>query len=160
MRRFIYGSATVLLLSGCVAGPQVPPPRAQPDLSAELRFTPPAPDAGECWHSEERPAQFETVTVQRLDPSQGIVSESRQRELRPRSRIWFRIPCPPEAGAADLFYASLQRALKARGLYEGPVTGEPDSATEAALQRYQAAAGLDSPVLSRAAALSLGLIAH
>ncbi|RRH73920.1 peptidoglycan-binding domain-containing protein [Falsigemmobacter faecalis] len=160
MRGLIYYGAMALLLGGCTTRPQVPPPLAQPDLSAELRFTPPLPDAGQCWHSSERPAQFETVTEQRLDPLRGIVSESVQRELRPRSRIWFRIPCPPEVGGADLFYASLQRALKARGLYEGPVTGEPDGATLTALQRYQAAAGLNSPILSRGAALSLGLIAH
>lgn len=160
MRRLIFCGAIAVSLSGCATGPQVAPPRALPDLSAELRFTPPPPDAGRCWHTEERPALFETVTEQRLDPLRGIVSESRQRELRPRSRIWFRIPCPPEVGGADLFYASLQRALKARGLYDGPVTGLADAATGAALQRYQAAAGLNSPVLSRAAALSLGLIAH
>jgi peptidoglycan hydrolase-like protein with peptidoglycan-binding domain len=55
--------------------------------------------------------------------------------------------------------ASLQRALAVRGLYTGPINGQADAATSAAVQRYQAETGLDSPVLSLASARSLGLIA-
>lgn len=70
---------------------------------------------------------------------------------------WFETPC-----AADLdpdFAASLQRALKARGLYSGAITGRMDEATRAAIRRYQQPHGLDSGTLSLAAARRLGLVA-
>lgn len=57
------------------------------------------------------------------------------------------------------FLASLQRALKARGLYLGEVTGEWNAATAEGVRRFQAERGLDSPRLSLAAARELGLIA-
>lgn len=153
-RGFVAG-LVVLLLAGC----QMAPPGAE-GPAPELRYSAPPPDAGQCWHQEDRPALFETVTEQRQTTGAAVIRESYQRELRPRATIWFRIPCPPEVGGADLYHATLQRALKARGYYAGPVTGVLDAATTAAVRRYQAAGGLDSPVLSRASALSLGLIAH
>jgi hypothetical protein len=53
----------------------------------------------------------------------------------------------------------MRAALAARSLYDGPVSGRIDTATSAAVQRYQAGTGLDSPILSLAAARGLGLIA-
>ncbi|QOL83166.1 hypothetical protein F3W81_09745 [Pseudooceanicola spongiae] len=54
--------------------------------------------------------------------------------------------------------ASLQRALAARGLYAGSISGQMNSATQDAVQAYQAPLGLDSRQLSLAAARQMGLI--
>jgi len=82
-------------------------------------------------------------------------SETRQSVVRPRQAIWFPVPCPPEYTPA--FIASVQRALKARGLFTAEVTGGIDAATRDAIRRFQAARGLDSDVLSLSAARALGL---
>jgi hypothetical protein len=76
--------------------------------------------------------------------------------VQDREEVWFRAPCPAEQTVQ--FTASLQRALKARGLYLLPVTGTVDAATGEAIRRFQAQRGLDSPILSLAAAQELGLI--
>ena len=55
--------------------------------------------------------------------------------------------------------SSVQRALSVRGLYRGPITGQMDSPTRAAIRKFQKPQGLDSGILSTAAARKLGLIA-
>jgi peptidoglycan hydrolase-like protein with peptidoglycan-binding domain len=58
------------------------------------------------------------------------------------------------------FIASVQRALKARGYYRGPVTGALDTRTGRAIQRYQRDRGdVDSATLSLRSARDLGLVA-
>lgn len=74
------------------------------------------------------------------------------------SGMWFEIPCPDQM--TPDFVASLQRALAVRGHYSGPVTGQVNSATRDAVRAYQRENGLDSDVLSLAAAKRLGLIAY
>lgn len=121
----------VLALSACQGGFDGTPDRARP---ADVPPTVPAaidPDA--CW------AQA------RLTLPGGAVED----------RL-FATPCP--GATTPEFWASLQRALSVRGLYTGPVTGQPDGATGEAVRRYQAPLGLDSPVLSLDAARQLGLI--
>ncbi|MEO0866065.1 MAG: peptidoglycan-binding domain-containing protein, partial [Pseudomonadota bacterium] len=84
-------------------------------------------------------------------------TEAQQVVTRPRRENWFEVPC---AGLMTPdFIASLQRALEARGLYRGPVTGEMDARTSAAVRRFQKAEGFDNPTLTLAAARQLGLIA-
>lgn len=56
--------------------------------------------------------------------------------------------------------ATLQRALAARGLHAGPVTGRMDAATADAVRAFQRRQGLDSATLSLAAARALGIVAH
>jgi peptidoglycan hydrolase-like protein with peptidoglycan-binding domain len=56
------------------------------------------------------------------------------------------------------FLASLQRALQARGIFRGAVTGAMDAPTQKAVRAYQQSLGLDLPVLTLAAAQSLGLV--
>jgi hypothetical protein len=90
-----------------------------------------------------QPATFRTRTQQRM--------------VQDREEIWFRAPCPDLQTVQ--FIASLQRALKARGLYVLPITGEMNPETAEAVRRFQAERGLDSPVLSLAAARELGLAA-
>ena len=52
-----------------------------------------------------------------------------------------------------------QRALAARGYYAGPITGVMDRRTQAAIRAYQRPQGLDSAMISLAAARQMGLIA-
>jgi Putative peptidoglycan binding domain len=124
---------------------------------------------GECWDTDIIPAVIETVTEQRLvsaevrDASGTVIqpatysSTSKLRMVQDRSDVWFRTPCP-EAQNAE-FWASVQRALKARGYYLLPLTGQNDPDTAEAVRRFQAERGLDSSILSLAAARELGLVA-
>ena len=68
----------------------------------------------------------------------------------------FRVPCP-ELMTHD-FIATLQRALAARGVYSGPITGHADAATRAAVQAFQKANGFNSPILTLETAQRLGLV--
>ncbi len=128
---------------------------------------PPGPD-GTCWAHDLIPAVYETtteqslVTSERRDAAGNVVSPasyrsvSRLRILQDRRDIWFTAPCPEQVTPG--FLATLQRALKARGYYKDDLTGVMDDATAEALRKYQAHNGLDSPLLSRAAAQQLGVL--
>jgi hypothetical protein len=161
----------VLLASACVPAKITAPANA--DLSDELirleGTRPPEGPPGACWDSDILPTVIETVTEQVLVQDEarapdGTVltpaiyrTESSQSIVQDRGEVWFRAPC-----AADLdvdFVATLQRALKARGLYLLPLTGVYDTATEEAVRRYQAMRGFDSPRLTLAAARELGIVA-
>jgi hypothetical protein len=122
---------------------------------------------GACWGSDVTPMIIETVTEQQLvvpekQDAVGNVLEPAifrtktvQRIVQDRSEIWFRTPCREELTVA--YVATLQRALKARGLLPYPVSGVFDAPTAAAIRSFQADRGLDSPILSLAAAKELGL---
>lgn len=158
-------------LTGCTTAPVTGP--AQADLQIEqVRLKgegPPKGPEGACWDKDVTPAVIETVTEQihvtdEVRDDQGRVvapatfrTVTSQRMVRDRQEVWFRAPCPADVTVA--FVASLQRALKARGLYAEAVTGAWNPATAEAVRRFQAARGLDSPRLSLAAARELGLIA-
>lgn len=165
------GAMLALGLAACA--PVMPPviaPMITPGLALDSRDTAPDPVPGECWHHLRQPALYETVTKQVLatpeirNPDGSIRqhatfrSDTHQRQIRPRQEIWFRIPCPEDGAGTAGFNASLQRALKARGLYGGAVNGEYDALTAAGVRHYQALNGLDTPVLSLAAAQALGLV--
>lgn len=140
-----------------------------PELVRNSSDTPPRAEAGACWHAETTPAVIETVTEQvqvtpeRLAGDGSIATpalyqtRTQQRILAERQAVWFRVPCPDRLD--PVFLASLQRALKVRGLYRGAITGSIDPATQRAIRRYQAPQGLDSGTLSLAAARQLGLVA-
>lgn len=83
-------------------------------------------------------------------------TETRQQVVQPRRETWYEIIC--DADVTPEFIASVQRALEARGFYDGQITGEMDARTKNAIGRYQATEGLDSKTLSIAAARKLGLI--
>ena len=126
------------------------------------------PPEGACWDTDTIPAVIETETVQSLvSPEQrddtGQVtsraiykSVTKLRMVQDRSEVWFRVPCPDLQDA--VFWATVQRALKARGYYLVPVTGIADAETAEAVRRFQATRGLDSKILSLAAAQELGLV--
>ncbi len=123
------------------------------------------PDA--CYARDLTPAVIETVTEQvMVQPPQmnadGSVreraifrTETRQRIVEERQEVWFETPCQAETDPE--FIASVQRALAARGIYQGPVNGEMDRATRRAIRQFQDPQGLDSGVLSLAGARLLGL---
>ena len=129
---------------------------------------PPDADPTACYAHEATPAILETVTEQvMLQPPQiasdGRViepavfrTETQQRIVQERRELWFQVPCELQIGDPG-FIASLQRALAVRGLYLGPITGEMNRRTERAIRDFQAPQGLDSEILSLAAARQLGL---
>ncbi len=117
---------------------------------------PPGADPESCWGRDVTPAQIETVTEQVMIQPAVYKTETQQRITRERQEIWFETPCP-EVLTRELV-ASLQRALQVRGLYSVFVSGEMDRATRRAIRRYQMQQGLDSSLLSLAAARRLGLV--
>lgn len=166
IRHTVIGSALVIAqafgLVGCgltrsPAGP------AQADLRAEmLRGDKPTGPEGACWASDETPAVIETITDQIAEPATdqsdaGYRTETRQKIVRPREKIWFRTPC--EAALTPDVVATLQRALAARGHYVAPVNGVLDAATKSAIRAFQTPRGLNSDRLSLTAARELGVIA-
>jgi len=142
----------------------------EPPLSRTHQQAPPNAAPGSCWGKDVTPAVIETVTEHiMLQPPEVTTdgrilepalykTESIQQIVKERKEIWFETPCEKVMDVE--FLSSLQRALAARGLYRGPVTGRMGSATRHAVRRYQAPQGLDSSILSLAAARKLGLAAY
>lgn len=132
-------------------------------------LAPPGAPKGTCWGNIPTPAVLETVTEQvlvtpaRMNADGTIAAlpqyrtEQRQRIITPRTDRWFETPCPP-AFTVELV-SSLQRALQARGLYQGAVNGNMDDTTRRAVLAVQTAQGLRSDVLSIETARELGLVA-
>ena len=159
--------AVTLALSACADNGTVTSAANIDPIS--LATAPPGAAPGTCWGKTVSPAVVETVTRKvQLQPAQissdGRVqappiykSETRQEVVQPRRESWYEIIC--DADVTPDFIASVQRALEARGFYRGPITGEMDMRTRAAIGRYQASEGLESKALSIAAARKLGLIA-
>jgi hypothetical protein len=165
---FRFALVACLVLGACVAAPPV-----ATDLSAALLpavdATPPARPEGACWERAVTPAVIETVTEQvlatpeRRGPDGAVTepasfrTETRQSIVSDRREVWFETPC---AGVMDgEFVATLQRALKARGLYLEPLTGVLDAPTRTAIRAWQRPRGLDSDVLALASARALGIVA-
>ncbi len=158
-----------LLIAGLTAGCNGGISGEEDVVSRAHRAAPPGAAPDTCWDKEVSPAVIETVTEQIiLQPAEimadGTVvqpavykTETRQAIVKERNETWFQIPCA-EMQTPD-FVASVQRALSARGYYRGPVSGELDRRTRNAIRAYQKPQGLDSGVLSLAAARQLGLVA-
>jgi len=81
----------------------------------------------------------------------------RQQIVRERSEIRFETICPQNY-SQDLV-STLQRALKARGFYTGPISGILDETTGTAIQRFQRQDGRDTPLLAIETARKLGVVA-
>ncbi|MCA8869812.1 MAG: peptidoglycan-binding protein [Rhodobacteraceae bacterium] len=164
--RSIGALGAVFALAGCVELELV---GITDTAATEADQRPPNAEPGICYGRTETAAVIETVTKQVvarpavLDANGVVVSpaayqtESLQTIVRERQNVWFTAPCP-EQMVGD-FNASLQRALKVRGHYSGPVTGKLDHATRQAIRRFQKPLGLDSETLSLASARKLGLVA-
>jgi hypothetical protein len=172
MKQAVLGLGVAMVALAACQGPGAPKAPGQVDLAAEVvrldRPGPPARPEGACWESDVTPAVIETVTEQvvvtaekrdaegRVTAPATYRTDTRTRMLRDREEVWFRAPCPSDY-TVD-FVASLQRALKARGYYLLPLTGALDAGTRDAVRRFQTDRGLDSPLLSLAAARDLGLL--
>lgn len=164
------GCALALILAGCAQTP--PDVASRGDFSAGFlrgtQVTPPDASPGACWAQDDLPAVIETVTENVLltpeirDEAGNLVqppvysSTVDRRIAQEGAAVWFQTPCPDQVDAE--FVASLQRALKARGFYLLPLSGEMDAPTTLAVRRFQALNGLDSAILSLAATRELGLI--
>ncbi|MDF1854783.1 peptidoglycan-binding domain-containing protein [Pseudooceanicola sp.] len=154
-------------LVGCGATELAVQSLGEPEVTQIRANAPPGAAPGTCWGRDATPAVIETMTEQILmQPPQihtdGSVlqpavykTETQQRIVQERREVWFRTPCLPEL--TPEFVASLQRALEARGHYSGPITGMLDEHTRRAVRAYQKPQGLDSGILSLAAARKLGL---
>tara|TARA_R110000751_G_scaffold17419_8_gene53948 strand:- start:1244 stop:1771 length:528 start_codon:yes stop_codon:yes gene_type:complete len=168
MIHFRTATLGILLLAACV-------PLSDGnglDGPGMIRLTAERPEGAasdSCWGKKTSPAIIETVEREvLLKPAQvtaeGVIQqpavyrrESVQEIVQERVDTWFEVPC-----AADLtpeFVSSLQRALAARNIYHGPVTGEMSMRTRAAVRRFQAPDGFDSDILTTATARKLGLVA-
>ena len=170
----LAGAIGALMLHGGCNQSLAPLPnsaaRNAPDIiRAGESGTPPSARPGSCWGRDVTPAVVETVSNQiMVQPAEVLAdgtvlapgifrTETQQRIVRERRELWFETPCPETW--TEEFTASVQRALKVRGLYFGPVTGAPNERTRSAIHRYQKAGGLDSDILSIESARRLGLIA-
>jgi len=167
--RFLVCATALAGLSACVSGSSDLGGLGEPEVSRLNQAAPPGAEPGTCWGKNVTPAVIETVTHQVvMQPAQvmsdGTIAqpaiyktETRQEIVRERTEFWFRTPCTD--AMTPEFIASVQRALKARGLYRGEITGEMDAHTRASVRRLQKPEGLDSGILSLAAARKLGLVA-
>ena len=164
--------AAVLPLALLVACADTPAPDfgalAEPALLETASATaPPGATPGSCWGKDVTAGKIETVQQPVLmQPAQVLVdgtmisppvykTETLERIIEPQRETWFEVPCA-DAVTED-FVASVQRALAARGLFYGSINGEMDAQTRAAVRRFQKPQGLDSGILSLAAARKLGL---
>lgn len=157
----------LLALAACVAplGPSAPEGAT---LLAPGEGPPDAVD-GACYGKDVTPAVIETVTEQVLvQPAQiasdGAViapaaykTDTRQRIVQERQEFFFEVPCA--AQLTPEFMSSVQRALAARGLYRGDITGALDERTRRAIRAFQLP-GFNSDILTMDSARRLGLIAY
>jgi len=167
--RFLFCATALAGLAACDASSPSLGALGEPEVTRLSQTAPPGAKPGTCWGKNVRPAIIETVTHQvMLQPAQvmadGTVSqpaiyktETRQDIVRERKETWFLVPCAD--AMTPEFIASVQRALTARGLYRGDISGEMNASTRAAVRRFQKPQGLDSGILSLAAARKLGLVA-
>ena len=171
--RFMILLAGLAALSACVPASErnafvVPVRVSEGAIEVTRGAGPPDADPSACYANESTPAVIETVTEQvMLQPPQVasdgsvrepavFVTETQQRIVEERRELWFEIPCQLQRGDPE-FIASVQRALAVRGLYLGPATGVMNRRTLRAVHDFQAPQGLDSEILSLAAARQLGL---
>lgn len=165
-RELPLAMALCLALAACVPAP--PPPVTRLAEPGQITTQSTRPEGGNgCWANEETPpvTRKETAPVlvqpAQLTSSGEVLSppiyrrEPRDVVVKPAVPHWFETPCPAEMTPA--FISSVQRALAARQLYSGPITGEMDARTRRAIQAYQAPQGLASGTLSLTAARQLGL---
>ena len=140
---------------------------AETPLALVQSSSPPIADATACWSKTETPATLETETQKvlvkpaQLGPDGHIQAppeyrtESRATVVTARQDNWFQTPCPD--AWTPVFISSVQRALTARGAYNGAISGEVDAPTRAAIRAYQRDRGIDSATLAVETAQALGL---
>lgn len=162
----VLAMATVVLTACQTQKPALLDPYRE-DYAAEIKTKAPPKGGKTCWAEDVTPLVIETVVdQQQVSPAKrdkagkvitkaSYQSVSQEKIVQERRKIWFREPCKDEM--TPEFIASLQRALKARGLYLQPLSGKMDKATRRAVRAFQSPRGLESEKLSLAAARELGL---
>ena len=145
--RTLCAMSACVVLSACAETASVASAMIEPDLLQTTDIAPPGAPAGTCWGKIESPAVIETVERKILvQPAQitsdGIIqappvyrTEKTAEVVVPRKATWFQTPCNTDL--TEDFVASVQRALKARGYYAGPVNGMMTARTRAAVRRFQ-----------------------
>ena len=152
-RKVIFTALVVLMAGGCalVTPSETPYPEERPDGAAP----------GTCWAKQIRPAVIETSQTQTVltgDKGETIYqTTTSQTIVEERQEVWFEVPC--RNVMTQDFIKTLQRALRARGLYQGPITGVIDQRTSKAIGLFQRPLGIDSQFLSIVGAQALGLVA-
>lgn len=162
--------AALVVLAGCTVATS--DQATLPGLNAAGQLTGDGPaDAlpGTCWAKSIQPAILENAeqTVLVVPPQTSETGEILspaiyRKEVRPtivqeRQEAWFETPC--DEVLTEEFVASLQRALEARGWYDGSITGKMDVATRNAVRRFQEPDGIESGEVSMLSARKLGLVA-
>lgn len=159
-----------LALASC-ATPGTETTRA--DLGDDVVITdftlgPPGARPGACYGKDATPAVIEQITERilvsppEIGPEGNVITPATYEEkvshevVKGREEIFFETPCPPR-WTPD-FIASVQRALSARGVYLGRVTGTLDDSTRQAIRTFQLRNGLNSSILSIESARDLGLV--
>ncbi|WP_299613829.1 peptidoglycan-binding domain-containing protein [uncultured Tateyamaria sp.] len=165
-KAYAPGLAAVLALAACAETDAVTSASNIDPIS--LATAPAGAAPGTCWSKTVTPAVVETVSRKiQVQPAQvstdGRVqappiykTETRQEVVQPRRESWYEIIC--DADITPDFVSSVQRALEARGFYQGPITGQLDMRTRAAISRFQQSEGGDGKALSIETARKLGLI--
>ncbi len=123
----------LLIMAPVASAESVSVTRARVDI---VSIPMPTGAARACW------ARYSTAGGQ---PRNGKIEE-----------VAFRVPCPEQMG--ESFIRTLQRALHARGFFDGDVTGRADPRTREAVQAFQRANGFNSPILTLETAQRLGLV--
>lgn len=173
-RRVGLALAAGLALVGCANAPIAPRAGAESvgvdDEAVITDFTlgPPGARPGACYGKDITPAVIEQVTEKvliappEIGPEGNIIKPAKYEEktsqnvVKGREVIYFETPCPPRWTPS--FIASVQRALSARGLYRGAVSGNLNDETRAAIRTFQVGRGLNSGILSTESARALGLV--
>lgn len=166
IRPSVFAGLFLALLSACA---EAPSPAAEAPAPKPFREGLERDGSGRCLGRITTPAVVESQTAQVLDSpavtdGSGTVTQpatyrtvTRHRMLRDREETTFEAICPEQLTRE--FLASLQRALSARGRYQGTPDGLTDRALVEAVRSYQThLGGPDSRLLARRTALELGLV--
>lgn len=155
----------IAVATGCTAvAPVVPAPTGNIISDGEITFT----ATGACFARTAPPTQTRVIAEQVLvtpgirgDDGQFTSPPVFRNQTRPVTEAIgegtrFETLCPPEYTQERV--ATLQRALKARLAYNGPITGILDGPTRNAIQSFQAPRGFNSPLIARSIAETLGIV--
>lgn len=165
-RSLLVMGSLPLLLGACNAGFMPDVTRLiEPSVIVKTDETAPDATPGTCWAkviTDNVETVTERVVVQPPEISADgtvlvpAIHREIERPLNGDAQTWFQRPC--EAQITPMLVENLQRALMARGHYNGEINGEMDLRTRLAIRAYQQPQGIDSGVLSLSAAKQLGLI--
>ncbi len=161
------GPLVGLGLVACTPQPQV----TQVPEGATLMASGDRPDGareGACYGKDVTPAVIETITESKqvtpavFAPDGATIITPPQYETVTKQVIaaggevyYFEVPCPD--AMTPEFIASVQRALAARGGYNGSISGVMDGATRSAIRAFQLP-GFNSEILTLETARKLGLV--